>query len=199
MVRIKKEERELAMSHTRQRLLEAAAIEFARAGYPGANINTISTTAGYAKGTIYNYYSSKQALLLALITETAKQHLEFIVLQVRSETDLTRRLEKFFQAGFEFVTLFLPQAQVMFNTINGPNEQFKAYVYDSYQPFFQFVSNEILTPGIEQGVFRPVDTISMAMLLMTIYLGTASQLNAQGRPWLDPIQVARLAINGLHR
>jgi len=199
MVRIKQEDREQVLGQTRQRLLEAAAEEFARAGYPGANINTISTAAGYAKGTIYNYFPSKQALLLALLDLTAQQHLEFIVSQVRPEPDPAHRLELFYQAGFEFVTRYLPQARVVFNIINAADEPLKMHVFASYQPMFQFVADEILTPGIQQSLFRAVEPVSMAMLLMTIYLGAASQHDAQGHPWLDPRQVAMLILDGLHR
>jgi AcrR family transcriptional regulator len=197
MVRIKQEDREQIMGQTRQRLLDAAAEEFARAGYPGANINAISTAAGFAKGTIYNYFPSKQALLLAAIDATAQQHLAFIAEQVRPEPDPARRLEQFYRTGFEFVARYLPQARMLFNTINSPDEQFKAHVFEAYQPMFQFVAEEILTPGIQQGVFKPVEPAAMAMLLMTFYLGTASQLNAQGAPWLDPAQVASLVLHGL--
>jgi AcrR family transcriptional regulator len=197
MVRIKREEREQIMGQTRQRLLAAAAEEFARSGYLGANINAISTAAGFAKGTIYNYFPSKQALLLAAIDDTAQQHLTFIVEQVRPELDPARRLERFYRTGFEFVARYLPQARMLFNTINGPDEQFKAHVFEAYQPMFQFLAEEILTPGIQQGLFRTVDTAAMAMLLMSIYLGTASQVNAQGTPWLDPAQVVSLVLHGL--
>jgi AcrR family transcriptional regulator len=198
MVRIKREEREQIMGQTRQRLLAAAAEEFARAGYLGANINDISIAAGFAKGTIYNYFPSKQALLLAAIDATAQQHLAFIVEQVRPEPDPARSLERFYRAGFEFVTRYLSQARMLFNTINSPDEQFKAHVFEAYQPMFQFLAEEILAPGIQQGVFRAVDTAAIAMLLMTIYLGTASQVNAQGTPWLDPAQVVSLVLHGLH-
>ena len=68
MARIKSEERQQILDQTRLRLLEAAAEEFARVGYSDANINTISTSAGFAKGTVYNYFSSKRALLLAVST-----------------------------------------------------------------------------------------------------------------------------------
>jgi AcrR family transcriptional regulator len=197
VARIKREDRVQIMGQTRQRLLEAAAEEFARAGYLGAKINTISTAAGFAKGTIYNYFPSKQALLLAAIDATAQQHLAFVAEQVRTEPDPAHRLEQFYRIGFEFVTRYLPQARMLFNTINGPDEQFRAHIFEAYQPLFQFVTDEILVPGIQQGVFRVVDPAAMAMLLMTIYLGTASQLNAQGVPWLDPAQVASLILHGL--
>ena len=64
---------------------------------------------------------------------------------------------------------------------------------------FRFIAAEILMPGYEQGIFRSVEPPSMALLLMTIYLGTASQLDPQGRPWLDPGQVAALVLNGLNK
>jgi AcrR family transcriptional regulator len=197
--RMKPEDRQKILGQTRQRLLDSAAQEFARLGYAGANINTISTAAGYSKGTIYNYFSSKRALLLALIEAVARQHFEFIVERVRPEPDPAHRLERFYQAGFEFVACCLPQAKVLFNTINGPDQELKAQVFEAYQPLFRFVAEEILGLGFEQGVFRFVEPSSMALLLLTIYLGTASQLNPQGIPWLDPAQVAALALNGLQK
>jgi AcrR family transcriptional regulator len=51
---------------TRRCLLEAADKAFSRAGYLGANNNTISNIAGYAKGTIYNYFPGKRSQMLAL-------------------------------------------------------------------------------------------------------------------------------------
>ena len=51
MPRYKDSESEQAAIDTRQKLLAAAAEEFARQGYNAANINHISRAAGYAKGT----------------------------------------------------------------------------------------------------------------------------------------------------
>jgi AcrR family transcriptional regulator len=58
---------------TRARLLAAAAQEFARAGFERANIDAISLAAGYAKGTIYNYFPSKEELFLAVVEEASAQ------------------------------------------------------------------------------------------------------------------------------
>ena len=67
--RLKQDDREQVLESNRKPLLEVAAIEFANAGFYGANINRISLAAGFAKGTIYNYFPSKQALMLALLDE----------------------------------------------------------------------------------------------------------------------------------
>jgi AcrR family transcriptional regulator len=58
---------------TRAKLLAAAAQEFARAGLERANVDAISLAAGYAKGTIYNYFASKEELFLAVVEEASAQ------------------------------------------------------------------------------------------------------------------------------
>src|SRR5262245_4363737 len=58
---------------TRGRLLNAAAHEFAHAGFERASVDTISIAAGYAKGTIYNYFPSKEELFLAVVEEASAQ------------------------------------------------------------------------------------------------------------------------------
>ena len=58
---------------TRARLLEAAAEEFGRVGLARANVDAISLAAGYAKGTIYNYFPSKEDLFLAVVEEAVTQ------------------------------------------------------------------------------------------------------------------------------
>ncbi len=51
----------------RRRLLEAAAAEFAAKGLDGARVDDISLAAGLAKGTIYNYFESKQHVFREVI------------------------------------------------------------------------------------------------------------------------------------
>ena len=199
MARLKKAEREQVLSKTRALLLDAAAQEFAREGYAGANINRISQSAGFAKGTIYNYFPSKRALMLALIDQTAELHLKYIQDKVMGVDDPGARLERFFEAGFAFIPEHLPQARVMVNNLYGPDVEFKEYMYQSYLPMFQLVGQDILAPGIAQGVFRQVDPISTANLLMTVYLGTGSSVDDQGRQWLPARQVADFVLYGLQR
>jgi AcrR family transcriptional regulator len=58
---------------TRERLLAAAAEEFGRVGLERANVDAISLAAGFAKGTIYNYFPSKEELFLAVVEEAVAQ------------------------------------------------------------------------------------------------------------------------------
>jgi AcrR family transcriptional regulator len=62
-----------ARATTRARLLAAAAEEFSRVGLERASIDAISLAAGYGKGTIYNYFPSKEELFLAVVEEASAQ------------------------------------------------------------------------------------------------------------------------------
>lgn len=58
---------------SRALLLRAAAAHFARLGFDGASVDEISQDAGFAKGTLYNYFASKEALFAAVIEEACRR------------------------------------------------------------------------------------------------------------------------------
>jgi AcrR family transcriptional regulator len=197
MPRYKDAEREQALSETRRLLVEAATREFSREGYDSANINRISKAAGFAKGTIYNYFDSKRALMFALIDEIAAAHVGYVVGQVLQAEDPANRLERFFEAGFAWVTNNLAQGRVLITTLYGADAGFKLHMYEAYQPMFRLVAEDIIVPGIRQGVFREVNPEVTSRLLMTLYLGAASQPDEEGRLWFEPGQIAAFALHGL--
>jgi AcrR family transcriptional regulator len=197
MPRYKSSNREIAHTETRQRLLEAAAIEISQHGYEGANVNGISLAAGFAKGTVYNYFPSKRALMLALIDDIALLHFDIVAEQVRLEQAPRRRLERFFEAGIEFVRQYPAKARLITATVYGPDEPFKQYIYQNYRPFFELVSAEILQPGICQGLLQAANVPATASLIMVTYLGCCAQMNNEGLVWLDARLVADFVLRAL--
>jgi AcrR family transcriptional regulator len=191
--------RQILAAETRQRLLEAAADEFAREGYVGANINRISRAAGFAKGTIYNYFPSKRALMLALVDEIAAVHVGFILQRFEPDKEPAQRLERFFSAGFAFVQAHPAQARVIINAIYGSDAEFSARVYEAYGSLFAMISQDIIEAGIARSDFRPVDLNLATALLMTIYLGSCSLLTPEGKVWIAPEQAASFVLEGLRR
>ena len=195
--RYKKTVRDQVMQETRQLLMEAAAEEFAQNGYDKANVNRIAEAAGFAIGTVYNYFPSKRVLMLAFIDDTAQLHVDYVLAQVKSEQDPGQRIEAFFKAGFAFVETYTTQAKAVFNTLNGPDEEFKARLFQGYQPLFQLLSDDVIAPNIALGDFRQVDPVATAGLLMLIYLGTGSQFSPEGELWMDYTQVADFVLHSL--
>ena len=188
-----------AKADVRQRLMEAAIQEFAQNGYDVANVNTISLNAGFAKGTIYNYFPSKMELMLTILEESGSAHFHFIEEQIRMEDDPIHRVERFFEAGFEFVEEDPARAQVLVSTLYGTHAEFKVPLYQIYQPMFQLVANEILVPGINQGVFRNLEPAGTSNMIMTFYLGTASSVDESGKPQLNPGEVATFVLNAIRK
>lgn len=60
--------REESRAQTRERLLEAARRVFARGGYGGASVDTISAEAGFSKGAFYGHFETKEAIFLELLS-----------------------------------------------------------------------------------------------------------------------------------
>lgn len=69
IIKISQEEKEAV----KKNLLEEAARHFAEKGFEDANINDIAVGAGYAKGTVYNYFRSKEELFGEVIAEAARR------------------------------------------------------------------------------------------------------------------------------
>jgi AcrR family transcriptional regulator len=55
----------------RQRLLQAAAAEFAQRGYSGASSESISRRAGMSKATFYEHFANKEECIIALFDDAA--------------------------------------------------------------------------------------------------------------------------------
>ncbi|MBN1563663.1 MAG: TetR/AcrR family transcriptional regulator, partial [Anaerolineae bacterium] len=168
-------------------------------GYVGANINRISINAGFAKGTIYNHFASKQALMLTLIDEIASQQIAMIRAQVDSTSDPTAKLEAFFRAGFAFVEQNPAPARVVINALYGPDAIFKGRVFTAYQPLFDLLIYDTLTAGITRGLFRKTNPDETAGLIMTVYLGSCSLLNADNIIGIPPAQVTDFVLAGIRQ
>jgi AcrR family transcriptional regulator len=57
----------------RGRLLETAAAQFAEKGLDGTNVDSVAVGAGFGKGTVYNYFASKEELFAEVLAEGCRQ------------------------------------------------------------------------------------------------------------------------------
>jgi AcrR family transcriptional regulator len=195
--RYKNDSRKHLMAETRVRLVNAAIEEFAREGFDGANINHITQTAGVATGTIYNYFHSKNDLMMAILSEIGTAHIAYIAEQIRLEDDFIIRVEKLFIAGFEYLQKIPYQANVLFTMLQGTNMTFKQHLNQIYQPMFLLISDEILIPGMQRGIFQQLDPASTTLMIMTFYLGIGSIVDKNGDTSLDLKEVAAFVLRAL--
>jgi AcrR family transcriptional regulator len=195
--RYKNEKRKQLMEETRARLLTAAIEEFAHEGFDGASISRITQAADVATGTIYNYFPSKNELMLAVLSGIGNEHCLFIAEQIRQEANISLRVERLFEAGFDFLKKDPLKARVLFSMMMGSDATFRFHLNNTYQPMFQLISDDILIPGMQQGIFRPLDPINTTLMIMTFYLGVGSVADENGITPLDLKEVAAFVLRAL--
>jgi AcrR family transcriptional regulator len=195
--RYKDDKRRQLMSETRERLVQAAVEEFAREGYEGANINRITQAAEVATGTIYNYFPSKHELMLAILSEIGTAHCEFIAEEIRSEPELLLRVERLFGAVFDYIRQDPHRSKVLFSMLQGTHLTFRQHLSQVYQPMFQIISEDILLPGMQQGIFQALDPASTTLMIMTFYLGIGLTVDENGETPLDLKEVASFVLRAL--
>ncbi|HEX4361790.1 MAG TPA: TetR/AcrR family transcriptional regulator [Pseudonocardia sp.] len=90
-LRPRKAPRQQRALDTRRRLLDAAAHVFAEFGYARGTTNRIAEAAGHSIGSLYQYFPSKDAILVELATEHAREG--FTAVQRRLADGLPESLE----------------------------------------------------------------------------------------------------------
>lgn len=65
--------RERKKRETRQRIVQAATRLFSERGFDGPTVDDIAAAADVAKGTIYNYFDSKEAILFEFLVEVEQR------------------------------------------------------------------------------------------------------------------------------
>jgi AcrR family transcriptional regulator len=147
MVRVTAETRE----KTRQQLLEAAAGEFAEQGLEAANINRISTRAGFAKGTVYNYFPSKEALFLEVVREGCVR----AVREAKDEPEAPtrQRLRVLLESDMAWVRRYPAFARVLLRVALSADPNMAPRMIEAAAPFLQQVER-ILECGRERGEVR---------------------------------------------
>ncbi len=80
---------------TREKILQAAKNLFAKKGKNDATIEEIADLAGIGKGTIYNYFDSKEEIFSEIIHQEGMQLFDQIDKSVRKERDVRSKLRAY--------------------------------------------------------------------------------------------------------
>lgn len=72
----------------KKKILEAAKNEFSRVSVTEASINNIVTNAGIARGSFYQYFESKEDLLLFMVSEASQKVKQLVEKKIKEKGDI---------------------------------------------------------------------------------------------------------------
>jgi len=153
---------------TRERLLEAAEIEFGARGFHDASISGITHRAGVALGTFYTYFESKEEIFSALVRYMSERTRQWIGERVASAANRLEAERMGLEAYIEFVRQHKGLYRIISEAEFVANDAFRAH----YMNFSRsYVAN--LTRAGERGEIRDGDyeVWSWAIIGIDIFLG----------------------------
>ena len=148
---------------TRQRILDAATVEFARFGLGGARVDRVAARAGANKRMLYYYFGSKEDLFLAALEaryahiRNAERSLDLEHLApVAALERLVRFTWEYFLAHPEFLTFLNSE-----NLHKGRHVKKSRRVREMHSPLIETLGR-ILARGVREGLFRAgVDPVQL--------------------------------------
>jgi AcrR family transcriptional regulator len=176
MVRLKEshelEDEELlaALSDEERRteeILDAAFRVFSIKGYHNSTVDDIAQEAGISKGTCYQYFEGKEDIFIA----TMEGSLETLLAE--ADAAAIEAKDALMRLGIKGLTFISKYRDVQFMFMGvvsealGGNKRLKQKAAEAYAQVAEYLARDI-EMGIEEGVFRPVDPMTVAYGLIGI-------------------------------
>jgi TetR/AcrR family fatty acid metabolism transcriptional regulator len=171
------EQNEHLREQRRTQLLEAAQRVFSRQGFHAAAVSDVAAEAGVSQGTVYHYFDSKEALLLAVFTQWETENLhDEIEHALLAEPTAAGKLTLIAHVAAERVasSLQLLEASVEFWSHIPRNAQIRKGFKRMFERMAADVAS-VIQQGIVAGEFRAVDAGVTARLLIATYDGLVLQ------------------------
>jgi AcrR family transcriptional regulator len=155
-------------ARTRQALLDAAAQAFAEHGYHQTPIDSVSELAGVSKGTIYNYFSSKDDVLRVLIQE-ACQLASGAATATPDAASTETRLQAFVEGNLQWAQRHKPLALLFARQLLAGDARIKALIATAAAPCIEKVA-AILQAGAKRGELvadAPPEELALTFIALT--------------------------------
>lgn len=175
--------RERRAAARKDQILDAAVRLFAGRGYHRTTTKDIAVEADISEGTIYNYFSSKEALLFAILARLVEQTDPAGWLMQTLPEDPKALFQAMLRYRQEFIEKNFPMLRAVLSEIL-VNPDMAGQCYRQLLVPIQANLEEHLQRRVEAGQIRPMDTSLMAKILVATVFGFFL-LQAVGEPVLN--------------
>jgi AcrR family transcriptional regulator len=171
---------------TRQHILTAALLVFARDGYSASSVNEICAEAGVSKGAFFHHFPTKQAVFLTLLDNWLAQldaQMESIRKAYQGVPQVLIQMAGLMGNVYQAAGGYLPVFLEFWTQASHDPAVWQAVIapYRRYQDYF----TSLVQAGIEEGSLKPVDPILAARALVAQAIGLLLQgvLDPTGADW----------------
>ena len=164
----------------RKQILGAAMTVFARKGINDFRMIEIAEAANVGKGTLYEYFPSKDELIIGCFSLFMSRFNDHVATQLADVSDPVEKIKKLISASFEFCL----SDRALFDTIFDfyaagiPRRDGKSLLTEltpMYKEMIEWV-RVIIDDGVSQGIFKPTDSKVAASSILALLDGIFFQL-----------------------
>jgi TetR/AcrR family transcriptional regulator, fatty acid metabolism regulator protein len=134
-------------------ILDAALKTFVKRGYPDTKVAEIAAGAGVAEGTLYNYFQSKEELLLALFDEKWSMIINEISRKIQRLDDPNKKLKAIFATVVMMFKKDRHLAELFMVDIKQSSIFMNNYTINRIVEFLDLIE-AILEEGKQKGIYR---------------------------------------------
>ncbi|GAW92430.1 TetR/AcrR family transcriptional regulator [Calderihabitans maritimus] len=164
---------------TRSRILQAAIRVFSQKGFHNARVEEIATEAQVGKGTVYEYFSSKEELFYQLFKSCSDAYLKSLTQDLASLNSVGDRLEKIVYLHLKFIKNHRDIARIIFQEHHELGEKLHRWIWSKREEKLNIISN-LLEEGIRKGELRAVNTRVAAQVFLGAVVSVGSTIAFAG-------------------
>jgi AcrR family transcriptional regulator len=153
----------------REEILNAARKVFSERGFEKATLDEIAEVAEFGKGTIYNYFKSKEELFTCIIERGLNRFQQFVTQAIQNKTTPREKVETYIDAAFEFFEnhrqIFSILELERNNLVRSLNDGMLSKCCEQQTALLQYLA-QLFQEGIKKGHFKKLDSLKLAQALV---------------------------------
>lgn len=155
----------------RERIIVAAATLFAERGFSATDVAQIAKQAGVAKGSLYNYFESKEDLYFFVCRDGLERSRRAIYGGIEPGWDVYRQIEHIFRQGARFARVHPEYIQLYLAVSSAGMDRFARNLSLEVEKYTADHLKKLIGDSIHQGIVRPdIDVNLTAFLINSLYI-----------------------------
>ena len=168
---------------TRERIIAIAIAMFSRRGIDGPTVDEIAEAADVGKGTIYNYFATKEHIVVAFMIDLERKIQARALRLAGAEGSLDSILSAFLKFQFRLKAPYLEFVRVFLAQMYGRRESFLPYI-EELQTIIDPPLLKLYQTLQQRGMMRKTVTpAELVPIFKTIHLGLVGAWAVEGPPF----------------